>query len=336
MNIAIDTSPLNSGHKVRGVGKYTKLLIESLKKYESQHSYTLIERGQKVPNNVDLVHYPYFDPFFLTLPLITAKPTVITVHDLIPLVFPDKFPRGLRGELKWNIQRLALRNAKKIITDSQNSKRDIVKIVGTPERKISVVHLAPDPAIIAGSAKSSKPERFFIYVGDLNWNKNIHGLLEGFSRVQTGIKLMIVGQAFLNKNLSEAIAVREYVIKLGIDDRVRFFGYVSDEKLGVLYASSLGCMLPSFYEGFGLPVLEAMACGAPVIVSHGSSLDEIAGPAFRVDPANPDTITDACTKLANVSRQERSTIVEKGRVWSAEFTWEKVAQNTVRVYESCI
>src|SRR5258706_5833567 len=101
MNIAIDITPLETGHSGRGVGIYTKNLIESLQKYEKKHTYILFTPKQGVPKNTDIVHYPYFDPFFLTLPLIKTKPSVVTVHDLIPLVFPEKFPPGIRGYMKW-------------------------------------------------------------------------------------------------------------------------------------------------------------------------------------------------------------------------------------------
>jgi len=336
MNVAIDITPLSSGHKDRGVGKYTKLLVKSLQKYEQRHSYTTFVRGQNIPDNVDLVHYPYFDPFFLTPPGRFRKPTVVTVHDLIPIVFPDKFPRGIRGEVKWQIQKATLKNATRIIADSESSKRDVVRFTGIDERKIIRVYLAPDPAIIEGANGKREGERFILYVGDLNWNKNVSGLLLGFARAKTGVNLVIVGSAFLDEKLPEAIAIHKQVKNLGLEARVKFVGHVTDEKLGALYASSVGCVLSSFYEGFGLPVLEAMSCGAPVICSRGSSLDEIAGPSLRVDAYDIDSIAAGVTKLANLSKQDRKSLMEKGKTWSNNFTWEKAARETVRVYESCI
>lgn len=335
MKIAIDASPLSSGHRDRGVGKYTKLLIESLQKYELQHSYTIFVRGQKVPEKADLVHFPFFDPFFLTLPLRMSKPTVVTVHDLIPIVFPDKFPKGIRGEAKWQIQRHSLKGAKKIIADSESSKRDIIAQVGFDTANIAVVHLAPDPAVVARAKNNSRRENFFIYVGDLNWNKNIRGLLEGFSQAKLQAKLVVVGGAFLDENLPEAVAVRKLVKDLGLQ-AVEFIGRVSDTELGALYASSLGCILPSFYEGFGLPVLEAMACGTPVICARGSSLDEIAGPALRVDANDPRSITQQMLALINMSSDQRKELIDRGKKWTEKFTWDKVAHETARVYESCI
>src|SRR5258706_7275203 len=107
MHIAIDTSPLANGHKFRGVGSYTQSLIDALQKYEGEHQYSFFT-GNAVFKDVDIVHYPYFDPFFLTLPFKKTKPTIVTVHDLIPLLYPDKFPPGLRGKVKWYIQQRLL------------------------------------------------------------------------------------------------------------------------------------------------------------------------------------------------------------------------------------
>ena len=124
MKIAIDITPLESAHRARGVGVYTKNLIDALETYGKQHTYLYFTGHQLVPPDADVVHYPYFDPFFLTLPLVKPKPTVVTVHDLIPLVFPYKFPAGIRGNIKWQVQKLSLHGAKRIIADSNSSKND--------------------------------------------------------------------------------------------------------------------------------------------------------------------------------------------------------------------
>ena len=157
MNVAIDVSPLKSGHylqhRVRGTGFYIQNLRLSLEKYYSENKYTYFNRGDLLDKNTDVVHYPYFEPFFLTLPILSKYKTVVTVHDLTPLVFPEHFKSGLKGALKWQIQKASLRNAVSIITDSESSKKDIVKYVGINESKIKVVYLA------AGSefkAKESK------------------------------------------------------------------------------------------------------------------------------------------------------------------------------------
>ena len=194
MRIALDITPLETGHKDRGVGTYTKLLIESLQKHESNHSYHFFTRGQKIPNDIELIHYPYFDPFFVTLPLIYAKSTVITVHDLIPLVFPQHFSSGIRGALKWHYQRMRLTRVSRIIADSESSKRDIESITGFPEAQIDVVPLAASPKFgqVKDEAELARvkkqyhlPESFVLYVGDVNWNKNILGMLEAFRIVKS-------------------------------------------------------------------------------------------------------------------------------------------------------
>src|SRR5579872_7086795 len=105
MKIAIDISPLSSGHKVRGVGFYLQHLKDALMKYFPEHEYIWFEKPSEIPKDVDLVHYPYFDPFSLTLPFKRLQKTVVTVHDLTPLIFPEDFPSGFKGTLKWRLQR---------------------------------------------------------------------------------------------------------------------------------------------------------------------------------------------------------------------------------------
>ena len=122
MKIAIDISPLQSGHKVRGVGFYLTYLKKALLTYYPDNDYTFFHQGEEIDKSVDLVHYPYFDPFFMTLPLIKKRKTVVTVHDLTPLVFPEHFPAGMKGNLRWQLQKYNLRHVDGIIADSEASK----------------------------------------------------------------------------------------------------------------------------------------------------------------------------------------------------------------------
>src|SRR3989344_8775015 len=128
MNIAIDISPLKNGHylqhRVRGTGFYLKNLQLSLEKYYPENNYTYFSRGDLLNKEIEIIHYPYFEPFFLTLPLFLKSKTIVTVHDLTPLVFPNNFKTGLKGRLKWEIQKKHLRDANAIITDSISSKKD--------------------------------------------------------------------------------------------------------------------------------------------------------------------------------------------------------------------
>ena len=281
MNIAIDTTPLTSGHSGRGVGVYTKYLIESLQKYERQHTYTFVTRGQKVSDNTDLVHYPYFDPYFLTLPLQKPHPVVVTVHDLIPLVFPQEFPSGVRGQIKWQIQKVSLRGSSRVIADSHSSKKDITKITGLHPAKIDVIYLAPaaifrqilQKEILNRILKQySLPEHFILYVGDVNWNKNIPGLLHAYAIYKKAnpsldIQLVLVGKAFRNDALHENQIIQKLIHDYGIERNVIIPGYVSESDLACIYNLAICLVQPSFYEGFGFPVLEAMACGCPVVCS---------------------------------------------------------------------
>src|SRR5579871_483437 len=129
MKIGIDISPISGdlkGHKVRGVGKYIELLQQNLPKFDKKNSYIFFRRGDDM-RDIDLVHYPYFEPFFLMLPLFHNKKTVSTVHDLTPLVFPDHFPAGLKGNLKWQVEKFALQKVDGVLADSESSKKDIMR-----------------------------------------------------------------------------------------------------------------------------------------------------------------------------------------------------------------
>lgn len=344
MRIAIDITPLHTGHRNRGVGTYTKLLIEALQKYESNHSYHFFTRGQKVPKYAELIHYPYFDPFFVTLPLFHHKPTVVTVHDLIPLVYPEHFPAGIRGLLKWQVQRWGLRRAARIIAVSEASKRDIVRIAGVSSDAVDAIHSAPagayhsvtEKALLATVATKYKlPKRFILYVGDINWNKNIIGLLKAFQK-QREVKLVLVGKAFVDRSVPEANGIQASIDALGIRDEVIMPGFVPFEDLPALYSLASVYVQPSFYEGFGLPVLEAMAAGCPVISSHASSLAEIAGPAIMIDPNNPVDIASRLREGLTMPADKRQTLIQNGMLWAKRFSWEAVAHQTVQSYEKAI
>ncbi len=347
MHIAIDTSPLESAHSVRGTGIYTKLLVEALQKHETSHTYSFFTRSQKVPNNADLVHYPYFDPFFLTLPVFHNKPVVVTVHDLIPIRFPDKFPRGIRGSLKWGLQRTALGRAERIITDSLCSGRDIERFVHFSKEKIDVIYLAASDeygpetdtkTLDIVRRKYSLPKYYLVYTGDINWNKNVPGFLEAFGKItpRKDIHLLLVGKSFLQGELPEVREIRHTIETNGIQDNVRMLGFVPTEDLRSIYTLGQAAILPSFYEGFGLPVLEAMACGAPAIVAKGSSLDEIAGPALRIDPYDVGTIAKGISEVFAMSESEHRILSEASRAWANSFTWEKVAKETVVSYRKAL
>lgn len=348
MNIAIDTTPLTSGHAGRGVGVYTRNLTEALQKYGDKHSYSFFTRGQHVPKHADIVHYPYFDPFFLTLPMQKNIPTVVTVHDLIPLVFPDKFPAGFRGTVKWQLQKFALRRTDRIIAVSRCSKRDVERLTGIDEKKIDVVysaatggykHVADANALGTLKKKYSLPDSYFLYVGDVNWNKNIAGLLRAFGKFLNQshrYHLVLVGKPFLNGSLKETSEIRSLIQELRLEDHIMYTGYATDEEVAGLYSMAVCSLEPSYYEGFGLPVLESMASGCPVLVADNSSLKEIAGPSVLIQADDVGSIAGGMHRIVSLSSEARKKLIADGITWSRKFSWEKTAKETIAVYEKVL
>ncbi len=183
MKIAIDVSPLESGHAIRGVGFYLSNLKKSLLHYYPENEYVFFKADQSLDESVDLVHYPYFDPFSLTLPFFKKNKTVVTVHDLIPIIFPKHFSAGIKGNLRWHIQKYMLAQTDGIIAISETTKKDILKITEIDKNKIAVTYLAAgdefhgirnqESIIKEVKSKYNLPEKFALYVGDVTWNKNI-------------------------------------------------------------------------------------------------------------------------------------------------------------------
>ncbi len=352
MKIAIDISPIKTGnflqHRVRGTGFYLEHLKSALLKYFPDNDYTFFSRDENLPSDVDIVHFPYFEPFFITLPSFNKTKTVVTVHDMTPLVFSDKFPSGIKGNLKWLIQKDRLKKADRIITDSESSKKDIAKYAGIAENNISVVYLAAseqferlktnDLRLKAAREKFDLPESFAIYVGDVTWNKNLPNIVSSFKN--TNVPLFIIGKAVTEKNFdrtnfwNQDLAEVQRLIEESKD--VRALGFVSDEDLSALYNLASVFVMPSFYEGFGLPVLEAMACGCPVITSHRGSLPEVAGEAaYYVEPENVEEIQKAVELLVGDKRL-RMKLSNAGFEQAKKFSWKKTALETLEIYKQVL
>jgi glycosyltransferase involved in cell wall biosynthesis len=317
--------------------------VSALETYGKQHTCLFFTGKQSVPQDADIVHYPYFDPFFLTLPMVKRKPVVVTVHDLIPLVFPDKFPAGMRGSIKWKVQKLSLHGARRIIADSNSSKNDIARLAGINKEIIDTVYLAPDPAyqpitsqtlLSAARKKYSLPRNYLLYLGDVNWNKNVTGLLRAFTDLRkrnefSQFRLVLAGGAFLDDSLAETREINQCISDHVLEKSVIRPGSVSIEDLSCLYSMASVYVQPSFYEGFGLPVLEAMACGCPVVSTNTSSLKEIAGPAIQVSPKPEDLATGIIKMLIT----DRKSQLKRQSEWVKQFTWKKVAGETLAAYE---
>lgn len=263
-------------------------------------------------------------------------PTLITIHDLTTYRFPQHHSLFNRLYLRWALPVMA-RRSQAIIADSYATQQDIVAFLDVPDAKVTAIHLGVDasffslrePAIIdADLATLGIRTPFLLAVGTLEPRKNLLTLLRAYSTLPPSVPpLLLVGKHGWGKtSLIDAIA------QLGIKDRVHITGYVPDAVLPSLYNAAEIFVYPSLYEGFGLPVLEAMACGAPVITSNVSSLPEVAGnAAVQVDPSRADDLAEAIRTLLE-SPDMRTRMRQAGIERSQCFTWDKCAQETLDVY----
>ncbi|HVZ67450.1 MAG TPA: glycosyltransferase family 1 protein [Patescibacteria group bacterium] len=344
MKVGIDISPLSSGHKVRGVGFYVKLLKDNIAELDKKNEYSFFEGNP--PPNLDLVHYPYFDPFQITLPSHFSNKTMVTVHDLTPIVFGQHFPAGLMGKLRWAFQKKRLKRVDSILADSECSKKDIVKITGISEEKIKVVYLAANKIykkIKLGSnasqvkKKFSLPDEFVLYVGDATWNKNLPKLIESIKK--TSYKLVLVGKVW--ENTFETVSdnpwnedLKKVLKEIDQDEQFIKLGFVSDEDLAIVYNLATVFIMPSIYEGFGLPVLEAMSCGTPVITTRGGSLPEVAGQAgYYVDVEDVENIREGINAMMT-DKKLRDLFSKKSIEQSKKFSIKKMITDTVSSYAS--
>jgi glycosyltransferase involved in cell wall biosynthesis len=348
--IAIDVSPLTDQNSTRGVGYYTKHLVDALQHeihvnpdYQNWQ-IDLLTNKQILVTNYNLIHYPYFDPFFLTLPSSSKTPFLVTVHDLIPRQFKSHFPVGIKGEIKWLIQKNRLNKAKYLITDSYFSKNIINSITGYSTDKIFVTYLSSDKEFkpIKNSEYLSEikkryhlPDKFVLYVGDVNWNKNLPLLLNAC----LGLKypLVIVGSSANQKQIishpwnHDLILVQKKAVENS--DLINLLGYVPTNDLVAIYnLATLYCQ-PSFAEGFGLPLVEAMKTGCPVVYSQESCLDEIMDQnGVMFDPHSNVDLIKALTKLwsnKNLLEKYRSLGIKRSKV----FNWQNTALQTLAVYK---
>lgn len=339
MRVGINISPLKSGHAGRGTGTYTRSLIEALKRNKNNIEVIEFSNPTELNSKIDVIHYPFFDPFLLTLPRKRANPTVVTIHDVIPIVYSAHFPRGIKGELIWQMQKHIVTTVDAIITDSEASKNDIIRIFRIQPERISVIYLAagtefiPQPIVEQERIrkKYSLPKKFILYVGDVNWNKNVPGLIRAVQSVR--VPLVLVGKVFLDKTLEEVREINTLIQKFNLEDLIHKLGYVEGSDLPALYSAASLYIQPSFAEGFGLPVIEAMACGTPAVVSSKTSLSEISGPSILVEPESPDSIAKGIALgLSEGKVHQHDACI----AWAKTFSWEKTAEETSGIYSSIL
>lgn len=331
-----------AGSGPRGIDVYTRKLSEHISK-ALPHESLIVSRDQKGKVPVNLVHYTFFDPFFLTLWGKVPKntPYVVTVHDLIPLRFPEHFPSGLRGKLKYQLQKIALKRAAAIITDSESSKTDIAKYIVYPKDRIHVVPLAAGSvsATVALGKTIAKeynlPSSYILYVGDINWNKNVVGLINAFSKIKDNkTALVLVGKAFTGSvTTSELRAIDNAIEHSPKKQLIKKLGFLPTHHLSAIYKGAILYIQPSWYEGFGFPVIEALSQGTPVLSSNCGSLPEVGGEYVHYfDPNDQDDLIDKLQVLL-ANNMLRTKYHEAGITWSKKFNWKNVAEETLRVYE---
>ena len=290
----------------------------------------------------DLVHIP-----LNRVPLLMMRPYVVTIHDMANL-FYEEDRSGLRMQLRRYRFRRGLERASRVVAVSEATKREVESFLGTPATHIRRVYNAPDPGFQApepGGAEAQQRtlERyqisypFLLYAGNIRRHKNIPRLVEAFAVVKDqlqshpkykDLRLVIIGDT-----ISQFPAVRQAVIKSRVEHAVRFLGFVPFETLRCFYELAAAFVFPSLHEGFGLPPLEAMACGAPVVTSNVSSLPEVVGGAAVL--VNPENVFDIARGIRDVLLDEglRAGLIDRGREQLARFSWERTARQMLEIYE---
>ncbi len=271
------------------------------------------------------------------MPLVGAVPSVVTIHDLSPFLFPQTFRRVNRVYTRWAIK-VASRHARQLIAVSEFTKQEMIRWLHVPAERITVTYngvdqrfAPPDPILLeAFRRRVGLPEQFILFIGTLEPRKNVPTLLEAYARIadDTNVPLILGGgKGWL---YDEIFAKAE---QLNLGDRIRFAGFIDDADLPLWYAAATVFTLPSLYEGFGIPLIEAMACGTPVVASTSSSLPEIVGDAgLLVSPKDPDALGAAILQLLR-DPDLRDELRTRGFLRARRFSWYEMAERTIGVYQ---
>ena len=352
-----------------GIGRYMKCLTEAVVLQAPEHEYLLIlpEGGEALVDapaaikifprlkyyslreqielprilarhKIDLLHSPHF-----LLPLVRPCPVVATVHDVVYLACAQDLP-SRAGRLYYHgMMQACSRLAARIITDSEHSRKDIERVLGADPAKIEVIYPGVDQQFFRvtdpvrlGAVRSNYglDHDYILCVGIYKPRKNHAGLLRAFRRMLengANTQLVIAGP------MAEGEPVlRRLAAELGVSERVVFTGFVDEPDLPALYSAACVCACPSMYEGFGFTVLEAMACGTPVVCSSTTSLPEVAGDAaLYFDPLKPEDIAAQLLRVLGDERL-RASLVERGRLNLKRFNWAETARQTLAVYHQAL
>lgn len=364
-NIALDARM----HSHTGIGRYITALLKNLKNIDEvkRHNISIVINYKNVGihgfhtikvtskpfsakeqvelpfkimrKRVDLLHSPQFN-----IPLLSRSAQVTTIHDCAYDRFPEEFPSHKAKTYYKFMFPMALQKSKRIIAVSESTKRDLIELYKISPEKISVIYEGVDSRFFQEGSdgeenvlknKLNISGDFALYVGLTRPRKNLERLLRAFAKLlpslRDNVKLVLAGKVDIR-----FLDVKRLAEQLNIDDFIVQLGFVPEDQLLTLYRAATFLVLPSLYEGFGLPVLEAMAAGTPVITSNVSSLPEVAGnAALLVDPYNVDEIAEAMYKLFT-DTSLREELRRKGRERAQKFSWRKCAEETLKVYEEVL
>jgi glycosyltransferase involved in cell wall biosynthesis len=284
---------------------------------------------------IRLFHAPHY-----VLPPLVGCPSVVTIHDCIHLMFPQYLPNRLAYHYARASISLAARRATRVLTVSESSKRDILRFVDAPPEKIDVIYNAYDERfavepleedVIRVRERYQLHDEFVLYAGNVKPHKNLERLIQAFNLVRARgldqLKLVLIGD-----EISKYAVLRRAVHQHQLHKYVRFLGYLPEETLAVMYRLAGVFVFPSLYEGFGLPPLEAMASGTPVVTSNVSSLPEVAGDAaVLVDPYDPNAIADGIYRVLTDEALRRD-LRQKGLARARQFSWETSVRRVREIY----
>ena len=350
MRFALDVQSTLS-HKT-GIGHYTSNLLDALRQVAPENEYSPLDWGHdptmrldrrlywqqiELPRRArrakaDLLHVTGFDA-----PKFKPCPVVLTVHDLIGMLFPHNLTPAARFYWSYWLPH-SIHWADALIADSANTRSDLQRLLKIPPERVAVIplginprfHPPEDPAEVAHIRRAyDLPERFMLYTGTIEPRKGLDTLVEAFAAIagEVSYHLIIAG-----KRGRHTEGLLRQILRHGLDQRVHMLGYVPDGDLPLLYAAAEVFVFPSRYEGFGLPPLEAMACGTPVICSNASSLPEVIGEAgLLVPPDDPPTLAAAIRRI-NGSPELRADLRARGLRQAAQYSWEATARQTLAVY----
>jgi len=292
----------------------------------------------------DVLHIPYWAP-----PFRSPCPLVVTVHDIIPLLIPE-YNHSLLLRIYTSLAAAATQGASHIITDSDSSRDDIVSHLQLPESRVHTVHLGADDVFspernpnsaLRVSKKFNLPDTYILYLGGFQRHKNLRHLLAAWTWAHPiaskDCPLVIAGRLPNNPDGYIYDDLPNLAAELGISDTVMFIGEVQEEDKVALYQSASCFVFPSSYEGFGLPPLEAMACGIPVITTGSGALKETVGDAAYLvsDPVDARELGAAMISII-VDEKLASDLQGRGLIQSAKFSWGKTVVETLRIYQQCM